>query len=405
MKIYQGYKPFPFQEEIHRSIIDDNYFIYVLNFGRQTSKSTICKNQVVYWCINEPGSTIGFFVPYYKLAKSHFRDLMVWMKNWDIVSFNKSDLEIYFTNGSIIKFFSIDNSQGLRGQTLTHAVLDEFALYDDDIYPEIIRPMLLTSGRKVLVASTPKGVNGFKIMYEKGLEEDNKYIKSFKYTIYDNPLVDAETIAEIKNTTPEWIFTQEYMAEFISDNFSIFKGIHSLIETKVAEVEPIAGYKYFAGLDIGINQDFTVLIILNQDGNMVALHRWNQIELSLLKKYIIEVLNKWKPNVIAETNYEGGFVESVQKDYKNIEYFKTTVASKNPLIEDLIIAIENKTLSIMNNDILITELSNFGFSWNKATRTVKYEGRNNSHDDCVISLALANKSLKENKSKGKYLIG
>ena len=73
------------------------------------------------------------------------------------------------------------------------------------------------------------------------------------------------------------------------------------------------------------------------------------------------------------------------------------------MIEDLAVAFEDKSVQILNIDWLIDELENFTFTYNNKTRNVQYSAPSGMHDDSVISLALANQSLKDKRTRGKYV--
>ena len=100
---------------------------------------------------------------------------------------------------------------------------------------------------KYLFISTPKGKNFFYYQFLKGNTGSNKY-KSFEFVSSDNPHSNPDIIQMAKESLPEVLFRQEYLAHFV-DNSAVFENIDTL-----AVVEPITvpkpGNKYFAGIDI-----------------------------------------------------------------------------------------------------------------------------------------------------------
>jgi hypothetical protein len=77
------------------------------------------------------------------------------------------------------------------------------------------------------------------------------------------------------------------------------------------------------------------------------------------------------------------------------------------MIEDLIMAMNEQKITLPTKDLnpdLYRELSVFTYDWSPRSRKVKYGAPSGSHDDCVISLAIAYQTLKKKVSAGKYVI-
>jgi hypothetical protein len=69
--------------------------------------------------------------------------------------------------------------------------------------------------------------------------------------------------------------------------------------------------------------------------------------------------------------------------------FATTAATKPPLIEALVVAIEKREISYPALPELIGELESYEVSTNHVTGRPTYSAPEGMHDDCVMSLALA----------------
>jgi hypothetical protein len=99
------------------------------------------------------------------------------------------------------------------------------------------------------------------------------------------------------------------------------------------------------------------------------------------------------------------FYDLLSKRCKNIHTFTTTNNSKQEIIEGLILDINEGNIRIPSRTLfpsLYDELSIFSYEYSPKTRSVKYGAPNGFHDDCVMSLCMANYSRKKNKMKGKY---
>lgn len=387
MATIKGYTPHEKQKLIHHSINNESYKYYTLNIGRQFGKSMLGINQMLYWAINSKGCHIAWVTPIYKQGKKVFDEIEKATVKSGLFEFNRSDLTISGF-GSKISFFSGERPDNIRGNTFDYLIIDEFAFTRPELWDEVLSATVLVKGKKVIFISTPKGKNHFYKMFLMQ-NYDNRY-KSFKYTSYDNPLIDPNDLNERRNSLPKHIFEQEYLAEFLDNASGLFTNIKESIK------EPSKGEKYYGGLDIGRADDYTVLTILNENSEMVYCERWRQDEWTNIINKVAEKINKWNAKTYVEVNNQGDvFFEMLKKLCpRNINPFVTTTKTKPIMIEDLALAFEQKAISILDVNWLVDELEAFTYIYNPNTRNVQYSAPQGIHDDSVMSLALALQSRK-----------
>jgi len=395
MSVIKGYKPHEKQRLIHDSINGEPFKYYTLNIGRQFGKSMLGLNQMLYWAINDQGCNIAWVSPVYKQSKKVFSDFEKYTQNSGLFDFNKSELLIEGM-GSKIQFFSGERPDNIRGNTFDYLIVDEMAFCRKELWDEVLSATVLVKGKKVLFISTPKGKNHFHSLYMRP-NYDERY-KSFTFTSYENPMIDPREIDERRASLPEYVFKQEYLAEFIDGGTGIFKNVRECIGVA-------SSGKNFGGLDIGRADDYTVLTILNEQKQMVHCERWRQMEWVNIIEKVAALITKYNAMTAVEVNNQGDvFFELLQKKCRNLVYPHVTTSKTKPImIEDLAVAFEDKSVQILNIDWLIDELENFTFTYNNKTRNVQYSAPAGMHDDSVISLALANQSLKDKRTRGKYV--
>lgn len=395
MSVIKGYKPHEKQRLIHDSINGEAYKYYTLNIGRQFGKSMLGLNQMLYWAINDAGCNIAWVSPVYKQSKKVFSDFEKYTQNSGLFSFNKSELLIEGMC-SKIQFFSGERPDNIRGNTFEYLIVDEMAFCRKELWDEVLSATVLVKGKKVLFISTPKGKNHFHSLYMRP-NYDERY-KSFTFTSYENPMIDPREIDERRASLPEYVFKQEYLAEFIDGGTGIFKNVRECLGVG-------ASGRNFGGLDIGRADDYTVLTILNEKKEMIHCERWRQMEWVNIIDKVAALITKYNAMTAVEVNNQGDvFFELLQKKCRNLIYPHVTTSKTKPImIEDLAVAFEDKSVQILNIDWLIDELENFTFTYNNKTRSVQYSAPAGMHDDSVISLALANQSLKEKRTRGKYV--
>src|SRR6185503_13975585 len=108
----------------------------------------------------------------------------------------------------------------LRGATLDLVVFDEAATAKPDAWPTL-RPTLSVRGGGALFISTPKGLNWFHDLFESAdvFEDWNRW----QFPSVDNPYLPASDVEKAREQMSSLVFSQEYLAEFISHGSGMFQ--------------------------------------------------------------------------------------------------------------------------------------------------------------------------------------
>lgn len=295
------------------------------------------------------------------------------------------------TNFGAIEFKSAEREdEGLRGAGLDGAVIDEASRVTRKSWEQGIRPALADKQGRAIFISTPKGRNWFYELYMQGQGND-KLIKSWKYPSYTNPYFPNSEWKIIQKTTPEMILKQEYYADFLEDEASVFKNVSKCLRGSLEE--PIKGEYYTTGIDLGKAEDFTVITtIRNSTCQVVNVCRMREIDWSLQKKQIIAITNKYNGiSYIDSTGLGDPIEEDLRKSGVNIKDYKFTNQSKQEIVEQLVVAIEQGLIGIpmcVDTNFLIEEIKAFSYEVLPSGK-LKYGAPQGLHDDGVISLGLA----------------
>jgi phage FluMu gp28-like protein len=404
----QGFTPTTKQKEIIDACLAQDIKYIIGCFGRQAGKSFTAMNLLLKWALEDNGSISMWVSPVYSQSKKVFTELTNTIAGTGLTkSVNKSELTITFINGSVIYFRSGEREDTLRGYTLTYLVIDEAAYIKDEVWNTVLRPTVLVQGKKVLFISTPKGRNWFYNLAMRGMSDEYTQYKTFYATSFDTPYITEEELVEAKMSLPETIYKQEILAEFIDDGGEVFSNLKlNCVLTNYQQQD--SNKKYYAGLDFGRQNDYTVLTILNSDGEMVDFYRERQKSWDIIISEVVVKLKKWKPVCYSEVNSIGDVLyEQLKKQYPSVQPFVTSNDSKQNLIEDLIMSLNEEKLKLPSPELnadLYKELSVFTYEYSPRTRKVKYGSPNGFHDDTVISLALAHHSYKKKASYGSYIV-
>jgi hypothetical protein len=277
----------------------------------------------------------------------------------------------------------------LRGAGLDFAVLDEAAFMLPDVWPQVVRPMLLERRGGALFLSTPRGRNHFWDLFRVGLDPEESQWAAFHFTSYDNPLVAVDEIDALRRITPERVFLQEYMAQFLENSGGVFRGVREAA-TAALDATPQRGRRYVAGIDWGRSDDYTAIVILDADsGAVVALDRFREISWEQQRGRIKNLHERWAlASIWAESNSIGSVnIEALQADGLPVRGFATTARSKTPLIDALALAIERRSIALIPDEVLLHEL--MAYRVERVAGGYRYSAPAGGHDDTVIALALA----------------
>jgi hypothetical protein len=405
----QGFSPYEKQKEWIKNIEDPTIKYAVLVVGRQVGKSLLATNLILKWALENKGVVCMYAAPLYSQVRKVFDDIhKVVVTTPLIVSANKSNYEITFINGSKILFRSTENADSLRGYTNDYLIVDEAAFVKNNVWEEILKPTILVKGKKVLFVSTPKNKGSFlHKLYLYGQDPDKPEYVSMNGSSYMNPYINKDDLDEAKKSMPDEIFRSEILGEFTDTGGSVFKDLdrYCVLESFIP---PDKNKKYYAGIDVGRQQDYSVMTIIDDEGQVVFIYRENNVTWDGILEKVSKYLHQYGASAFMEVNGIGDpLYEQLEKKYKNIHPFITTNQSKQQIIEDLIYELNIDKLKLPSETLfpsLYNELDTFTYHYSPSTRKVVYKAIEGSHDDCVMSLAIALHSLKERKTKGSYYI-
>jgi phage FluMu gp28-like protein len=382
------------QLDVYNQVIyGDNKYTTVVS-SRQLGKSTILSVLALHWLLNEEDVNLAIVSLTYRQLKVIYNTLNGILKQTNVyLRSSITTMDIELSNGNKVIFLTAAAPDAARGFTFTHALMDEAAFYPDEYIGKVLQPTLLVRGRKVVAFSTPRGKNEFSDLYEIGLVPENKNYVSFSYDYTHNPYLPQEEIQAIKMQLPAEVFTQEYECSFeITNGLLGDLGTVALINEFEA---PKSNKKYYAGVDLAIQNDYAVCVIFDDQGNVVDIYRNRTGSIKLLEEELIKFLNKWKPvkTIVEKNNIGVAVIETLwQKFYKNtIEEFVTTNKTKADIVHELKRSIEEGAIALPTKKLypeLHKEFYNFSFKLSK-TREIVY-GAKSGHDDIIMALCLAN---------------
>ena len=268
--------------------------------------------------------------------KYSYEYLPLWMQQ-GIMEWNKGN--IVLENGSEISAYAT-NASGVRGGTYNLVFLDEFAFVPQNIAAEFFTSTypVISSGKttKVIIVSTPHGLNQFYKMWTNAVEQRSLYVP-FEVHWSMVPGRDAAWRDETIRNTSEEQFRQEFETEFIGSSATLIPGskLKMLAFNNPAEKEeyldiyeaPKSGHTYMAIVDCaeGVGLDYSVCSIIDVTEipyKHVAKFRDNKLSAFIFPTYVYNLANRYnRAWILVETNSVGQQVVDIlhyDLEYENI---------------------------------------------------------------------------------------
>lgn len=394
------YKPTQPQKDFLSIIYEDKPFITLAAMGRQTGKTFSMMNDAVMRALNNPKHRMFWVSPIQDQANKVMKDIEAMFANHQdlfeqiITRFDRKHNEIYFYNGSFIKFRSSEAGDNLRGATLDFIYIDEGAFIKEAFINEVLLPMVTRTNGRVVMSSTFNGKNWYWDWFVRGKDPENfEQIKSIKRTYLDLDDPDVEkTVLGIKKSMTKAQFDQEFLCKPVSAD-----ALFSDIEESVSKETPLEYERVYIGMDIGVAQDYTVLTAMTQDHHVIDIDRFNFKEEGLdatgfkqrIKDFYLKHFDKLAAAYFEVNNNDLLFddITADERMYKMLP-FQTTASSKPDIIRNLIKLFEDRNIKIPDYDILIKELYDYKGKKNPITGNMQFSNTDGKHDDCVMSLAI-----------------
>jgi len=358
----------------------------VLACGRRWGKTRLGSALAIQTALS--GKRAWWVAPSYKMAAVGWRGIRQLAQQVPGAIVYKVDRIAIMPGGGWAQVRSADDPQSLRGEGLDLVIIDECAFTKEAAWVEALRPSLSDRKGGALFISTPKGRNWFWRAYQRGLEGGEW--ASWTFPTSANPFIAGDEIEAARENLPERIFNQEFLAQFIEDAGSIFRGVMAAA-TEREQDTPIKDHKYVFGVDWGKHNDYTCISVIDMSmRKMVAMDRFNQIDYVTQVGRLKALYERFTPILmVVERNSMGEpLVEQLQREGMPVRPFTTTNASKAQAIDALALAFERRELAILNDQTLIGELQAY-----EATRLpsgmLRYSAPEGMHDDTVMALALA----------------
>lgn len=391
--IPHNYEPRDYQLPLLQAL-DSGIKRAVITWHRRAGKDKTCWNYLIRRAFEEVG-TYYYFLPTYSQAKK-----VVW-DNIDNDGFrmihhippegttntNSQELKIELVNGSIIQLFGADSFEKSGvGTNPIGVVFSEYSINDPNVW-SFVRPILAANGGWAIFNFTPRGTNHAYEILEYAKNNDKWF--SQVLTVDDTGVMDAEALEEERKSMPEDLFLQEYYCKFIEGAGQFFKGVEKVCVGE--EMKPDPSHRYQIGVDLAKYQDYTAISVFDLvTFQQVSLERFNKIDYNLQKAKIEAAAFKWnKANIwIDSTGVGEPIYDDLAHSGLKIVPFKFTQTTREQLLRNLSISLEQNKFYLLNDETLKGELKSFQYELTQRG-TLKIRVPEGLHDDTVFATALS----------------
>jgi len=332
--------PYPYQVKMANAIKNDRFTIFKL--PRQSGKTTIVVGMMLWYALFNETFSIAILANKGDQAQEILARIKVayewlpWFLQQGIMKWNERSIAL--ENGAVI-FTSATSGDAIRGRSMNLVYLDEFAHIHSNMQEKFFTSVYPTissgTSTKVIVTSTPNGLNYFYKIWMDAINKRNSYTPIDVHWSETPGRDEAWKQETIKNTSEEQ-FAQEYETEFIGSSNTL---ILPRVLHKLAFIEPLIkrdndmlkfyshpspGRTYITVVDTsrGGGGDYSAFIVFDVTQTpftIACTYRNNLINALLYPNVIFEAARHYNNSeVLIETNDIGEQVANML--YLDLEY-------------------------------------------------------------------------------------
>ena len=339
------FKMYPFQKEMVGTFHNNRFTICKL--PRQSGKSTTMISYLLHYSLFNPSVNIAILANKAATARDllgrlqlAYEHLPKWLQQ-GVMSWNKGSLEL--ENGSKI-LASSTSASAVRGGSYNIIFLDEFAYVPSNVAEQFFSSVYptISSGKttKVMIVSTPHGMNMFYKLWTDAEEKRNSYIP-IEVHWSEVPGRDEKWKKETIRNTSEQQFNTEFECEFLGSIDTLISSYKLKTLAYKTPIQSNAGldvyenpqkdHTYFMCADVsrGTSNDYSAYLVFDVTQvpyRIVAKYRDNTIKPMMFPQKIYHVARAYNlAFVLIEVNDIGEQVANAMQF--DMEYDNLVMAS------------------------------------------------------------------------------
>lgn len=214
---------------------------------RGARKTTWAINTLIRECVAHPMRSYGYIAPTHvqamKVVWIEPTMLFRWLPDREIIPWveNKTDGTITFPNKSVLGILGADKPDSIRGLNAYGYMVDEFAECKDNLWPEILQPIMRRTDesghgqRWCGFCYTSKGVATYAYqLRQMTLQDPEWYHVTIKAS--ESGILAPEELEATRRTTPKALYLQEYECFPPGMHIATNRGQVQIQDVKVGDV-------------------------------------------------------------------------------------------------------------------------------------------------------------------------
>ncbi len=338
---------YDYQRDIVETAVQDRFVI--CKMPRQCGKTTTIVGVMLWYTLFHQNYSVAILA--HKLQQAReilsriqlaYEHLPKWIQQ-GIVEWNKGNIEL--ENGSKI-LASATSSSAIRGGSFNLVYLDEFAFVENNMQEDFFASVYptISSGTtsKVLITSTPNGLNMFYKLWVDSEEGKNNYTRIDVHWS-QMPGRDEKWKQETIRNTSEDQFRVEFECEFVGSSHTLISATKLRLLRSIAPslsnadsrifIQPIVGRQYFTVVDTarGVEGDYSAFVVFDVSElpyRVVATYKNNMISPMLYPNIIWQLAKHYNnSHILVETNDIGEQIANIL--HHDLEYENVLTTTNN----------------------------------------------------------------------------
>lgn len=384
--------------ENQRRLIEHLARLLWIGTGTKTGKTTA----LCLWMADGilRGQRCAWIGPWHQRTKAAFETLRAILQvpiQRGFATATETTCQIRAKNGGRLDSYSGDNSEALYGDAYDRVVIDEASRQSEKSLTAALTTISATNGRVRIAFNLDRGRKNWAIanlcrVRAMSAEEREAANESFMtFPTLGEGFVNPTVIQEMRSKMPKAIGDALFDAVIPDSDLALFRNLDEVFRG-LELIAPAPGRTYSMGLDLARKADWTVATVIDDLGNVVACDRFTEISWTVQYERAAALYRRFQcQRAHVDASGIGDVViEELRRRGMNVEAFIFTKQSKKELIEGLVVSCDQCAITIPGSprfEVFRQELESFEYVLDGGD--VRYGAPAGTHDDCVISLALA----------------
>lgn len=309
--------------------------------------------------------------------------------------------------GATVQMLSGQNPQALSGDSVTLWLVDEAQFFSKASWTNML-PSIIARNGVIVLMGVAQGNGPFKETSWRGeLENRGQFPRylTLRYSSYDNPFAKRETLQFLfEDSTPE-DYANLVLAQWGRGLGKVLGDVRSVIDPSWQIHQhplgfyytqlPLAGNDYYGGLDIARFRDWSVLVLFNSRGELVAWDRFHRMPFERQYERILALNDLYNRPLTAVDQTAIGIAPVEVLRGRGMALRPLMISSnqeKRRLVDQLALRIGDKGFRVPMWDQWINEHERYEaveVTSPNGNTYVRYSAPSGFYDDTVMATALA----------------